>query len=200
VRATLERLGALPGAELDALAGRVLAGEVRGSEVALTPFLGAALQVTWTSAAATVPAAEVPRAGAGCPVCGSAPVVGLVLGDDKLRYLLCGLCATQWHHTRAQCVLCRSSGQLSYLEVEGGAGPAKAEACGACQAYLKVLYVEKAPHLEPFADDVATLALDLLLAEQGLDRLGRNLFLVPGESSAVEAGPGPAGAPPQPGP
>jgi FdhE protein len=104
--------------------------------------------------------------------------VGVVLGDDKLRYLACGLCASAWHHTRVQCVLCRSAAGLSYLEVEGGEVPAKAEACQACQAWLKLLYVERAPRLEPLADDVATLALDLLMAERDLARLGRNPLLV----------------------
>jgi len=120
----------------------------------------------------------VERTEAGCPLCGGAPVAGVVLGDDKLRYLVCGLCATQWHHTRAQCVLCRSSSALAYLALDGPApGPAKAEACQACRAYLKLLYVELDPRLEPFADDVASLALDLLVAERGLERLGQSLFL-----------------------
>ncbi len=142
------------------------------------PFLGAALQVVFTSAAAALPAGAVGRAEAGCPACGAAPAVGLVQGDDKLRYLVCGLCATAWHHTRVQCVLCRSAARLAYLEVEGAGSPAKAEACEDCRAWLKLLYVERAPRLEPLADDVATLALDLLVAERGLARLGRNPLLV----------------------
>jgi FdhE protein len=179
VRAALARLGALGDEPLTALAERVLGGRASGAEVALAPFLGGALQVAWTVAAAALPPASIERRHAGCPLCGSPPVAGQVLGDDKLRYLVCGLCATQWHHTRAQCVLCRASGHLDYAAVEGDPGPARAEACGACRAYLKLLYVERAPRLEPMADDVASLALDLLMAERGLARLGQSFYLVP---------------------
>jgi len=178
VRAALAALRAAPAGALEARARRVAAGAVPAAELAGAPFLGAALQVAFTAAAAGVAREGVARADAGCPVCGAAPAVGVVLGDDKLRYLCCGLCASAWHHTRVQCVLCRSAARLSYLEVEGAPGPARAEACDACQAWLKLLYVERAPRLEPLADDVATLALDLLLAERGLARLGRNPLLV----------------------
>lgn len=178
VRDALDGLAATAPEALEARARRLLAGEVPAAEVAAAPFLGAALQVVFTAAAAPLPAEGVARAEAGCPVCGSAPAVGVILGDDKLRYLCCGLCATAWHHTRLQCVLCRSSARVTYLEVEGGGVPAKAEACEACGAWLKLLYVERAPLLEPLADDLATLALDLLLAERDLARLGRNLLLV----------------------
>jgi FdhE protein len=178
VRAALDGLAAAGAGALEAQARRLLAGEVPEAELAAAPFLGAALQVAFTAGAAVVAPAAVARAEAGCPVCGSAPAVGVILGDDKLRYLCCGLCASAWHHTRVQCVLCRSAAALSYLEVEGGGVPAKAEACQACRAWLKLLYVEREPRLEPLADDVATLALDLLMAEHDLARLGRNPLLV----------------------
>ena len=57
----------------------------------------------------------------------------------------------------------------------------KAEACPSCKSYTKLFYAESDPRLEPFADDVATLSLDLLMAEDGWVRHGVNLFLVPGE-------------------
>ncbi len=36
------------------------------------------------------------------------------------------------------------------------------------------------PQAEPFADDAASIALDLLVAEEGYARGGVNLFLLPG--------------------
>jgi FdhE protein len=60
----------------------------------------------------------------------------------------------------------------------------KAEACSSCKSYTKLFYAEGDPRLEPFADDVATLSLDLLMAEDGWVRHGVNLFLVPGEERA----------------
>jgi FdhE protein len=177
VGAALERLGRLPPSDLDGLAERLLAGRPGPLDVPVALFAGAALQVAFTGLAAGIAPAAVARVEEGCPVCGSSPTVGVVLGDDKLRYLVCGLCATWWHHTRAQCVLCRSSAAVSYLSLEGAPGPARAEACDGCQAFLKLLYVEQGPQLEPLADDVATLALDLMVGERGYQRLGLNLYL-----------------------
>jgi FdhE protein len=183
-KAALERLGRLSAPDLDGLAERLLAGRLTHLDVPLALFAGAALQVAFTGLAAGLATASVARVEEGCPACGASPTVGVVLGDDKLRYLVCGLCATWWHHTRVQCVLCRSAEKVSYLAVEGGAGHARAEACDGCQAWLKLLYVEQAPQLEPLADDVATVALDLLVGERGYQRLGLNPYLVAGEGAA----------------
>jgi FdhE protein len=188
-RGALELLGVLPPPEVEALADRVLANAVVGSDLAAGPFAAAALQVYFTALAAHLdPAAIAPRRDA-CPVCGSQPVAGVVLGDDKVRYLVCSLCATEWHHTRVECTVCHQGAGVTYYAVEGDAaakeplwrGAAKAEACAACKVYTKLFYVEKDPPLEPFADDVATLPLDLLMAENGWERHGVNLFLLPGE-------------------
>jgi len=183
-RAALERLGRLSDPDLDGVAERLLAGRPTPLDVPVALFVGAALQVVFTGAAARLPPASVARVEEGCPVCGASPVAGVVLGDDKLRYLVCGLCATTWHHTRVQCVLCRSAAGLSYLSLEGDTGPARAETCDPCQAWLKLLYVERGPALEALADDVATLALDLLVGERGYQRLGRNPYLVVGDGAA----------------
>ena len=183
-RAALERLARLSDLDLDGVAERLLAGRPTPLDVPLALFVGAALQAWFTRAAAGLPAGSIDRVEEGCPVCGASPVAGVVLGDDKLRYLVCGLCATSWHHTRVQCVLCRSAESVAYLSVDGDAGPARAETCDGCQAYLKLLYLERGPQLEPLADDVATLALDLLVGERGYRRLGQNPYLVVGEGAA----------------
>jgi FdhE protein len=115
-------------------------------------------------------------------------VVGVVLADDRLRYLWCGLCATAWHHTRVQCTRCRSAARLGYLQVEGSDGTARAEQCDGCGAYLKLLHAEQAPALEPWADDLATLPLDLLMEARGSERLGVNLLLVPAAGGAATRG------------
>jgi FdhE protein len=211
-RAALDLIGAMPPPELDAMGDRVLANAVQGADLAAGAFAAAALQVYFTSLAAELAPDSVARARDGCPVCGSLPVAGVVLGDDKLRYLVCSLCATQWHHTRVQCTACHEGAGLRYYSLEGprpsgaedgaaratdggagaetvppGAAAAKAEACPRCKAYTKLFYVEKDPALEPFADDVATLSLDLLMAEEGWVRHGVNLFLLSGEERAPAA-------------
>lgn len=182
-REAVHRLARAAGADLDALAGRILRGELGPADLAPAPFAGAALQVAYGALASALPAESLARAAdAGCPACGFPPVAGTVLGDDKLRYLVCGLCGSEWHLTRLNCALCRKQDRVSYFSVDGAPGPAKAEACDGCRAYTKLLYVEKAPLLEPFADDLATLALDMLMAERGYLKNGRNLFLAAAEA------------------
>ena len=190
-RAALDLLARETPERLETLASRVLTNAVHGTELAVVPFVAAALQVYFTELAGQLPAGDVPRTRDGCPVCGSLPVVGVVLGDDRLRYLVCSLCGTQWHHTRIQCTACHQGQGISYYRLEGEraasapATAAKAEACPSCKAYTKLFYVEADPALEPFADDVATLALDLLMAEDGWSRHGVNLFLLPADERAA---------------
>ena len=185
-RAALDRLGGATPDELQGIAERVRANAVEGSDLAAGPFVAAALQVEHVARAAQVDAAAVERRIEACPICDSLPVAGIVLGDDRVRYLVCSLCATQWHRTRLQCAACGEAKDLGYYGLEGeraasvpSARAVKAEACPSCKAYTKLFYVEEDPRLEPFADDVATLALDLLMAENGWVRFGVNLFLLP---------------------
>ncbi|VTP83406.1 formate dehydrogenase accessory protein FdhE [Leclercia adecarboxylata] len=57
----------------------------------------------------------------------------------------------------------------------------KAESCGDCGTYLKILYQEKDPKVEAVADDLATLILDAKMEQEGFARSSINPFLFPGE-------------------
>jgi FdhE protein len=179
-RAAIARLEYAAPSELESFAGALLRGGPGPVDLAAAPFVAAALQAHFTALASRLDAAAVERSTDGCPVCGSPPVAAVVLGDDKVRYVACSLCSSRWHLVRVQCATCRATGGISYLAIEGGPGGVKAEACGTCRTYLKVFYLEQRPGAEPLADDAATLALDLLVAEEGYARGGRNLFLDPG--------------------
>ena len=48
------------------------------------------------------------------------------------------------------------------------------EACSRCHSYRKILYQEKDIAVDPVADDVASLALDVLLSEHGFHRASGN--------------------------
>ncbi len=176
----LRRLATAAPAELESLADGVLRGEPAATDLAAAPFVGAALQVYFTSLASALSATGLARSEQGCPVCGSPPVAGVVLGDDRLRYLCCSLCGSDWNLTRIQCWSCRSTGGIRYLAVAGDPGGVKAELCSDCGAYVKLFYLEKMPAAEPLADDVASLTLDLLAAQEGWGRSGVNLFLLGG--------------------
>jgi FdhE protein len=176
----LARLASAWPEELESMADGVLSGTPAATDLAAAPFVAAALQVYFAALASRLPAEAVEHGTGGCPVCDSAPVAGVVLGDDRLRYLACSLCGSEWNLTRIQCWNCKTTGGIEFLGLAGDPGGLKAEACSSCGAYLKLFYREKMPSVEPLADDVASLTLDLLAAQDGWARSGVNLFLLGG--------------------
>ena len=172
-RVTLRALGE---AELELLADRFLSGDVAAGEAAQTVFVAAALQVVWTRMAALLDRADLitdrPETGQ-CPACGSPPVAGLVSpGGTKFghRHLHCSLCATAWRYVRVRCVHCGSTDKISFRNL-AGTSYLRAECCEACHGYSKVFFIEKARPLEPLADDLASLGLDVLVGEEGFARV-----------------------------
>ena len=187
-RKDLARLAAFDAERVEALAERVLHTELYGDDAALLPYVAAALQVLWTAGAARLGVAEIAALDVPgvCPCCGFLPVASVVRGGGEvanLRYLHCALCNTEWNLVRVKCTACDATEGVSYrhLEAEGskGADAVRAETCDSCKSYLKIMYQEKAP-VDPVADDLATLALDILVDEAGYARSGPNLLLIPG--------------------
>jgi FdhE protein len=172
-------------AELEDTAGKLLSGDLAAVGAQDMPFISAALQVYWVHMAVVLGEYAFGRLEQGglCPVCGSHPVAGIVRvggGEEGLRYLSCSLCATEWHMVRIKCSNCESTHGINYYALEGSNGAVKAESCDDCGTYLKLLYMEKNSQMEPVADDLATLALDVLMDEAGKARGGPNLFFHPG--------------------
>lgn len=159
------------------------AGEVAaGPRDTVAILVAAALQVLWTAAARTLalPAMTPLQDLAPCPCCGSAPVGAVVMageGKGGLRYLECSLCATRWNAVRARCTLCEEGSVVQYLGLEGASGAVQAEACEHCGGYIKTFFQDKDIHVDPVADDLGSLALDILVGEQGYARAAPNLFL-----------------------
>jgi len=185
-RSALDELKrAVPDAR-EALADRVLGIDPAPADAAQACFVSAALQVYWTRMAAlldpeTVSAVE--PAGS-CPVCGSPAVASVVYAEGSLqgvRFLCCPLCASEWHCVRIKCANCQSTKGIAYHHI--AEQPAvKAETCDECRTYTKVLYKDKDPNGEPFADDLATLGLDVLVGEAGWARATPHPFLAPATS------------------
>ena len=99
---------------------------------------------------------------------------------NNLRYLHCSLCNTEWNVPRATCTACNTDRDVSYRQIDGDDGSVRAECCDHCKSYLKIMAQEKNPGVDPVADDLATLALDLLVDEAGYSRSGPNLLLLGG--------------------
>ncbi len=175
----LARLCMSEAADLESFAVRIVNMEYREEDLGASAFVGAALQVHFAVLASGIGAVEQVGPGRDCPLCGSPPVAAVVLSGRKLRYLCCSLCATRWYVPRLTCAVCNSTEAIEYFVIDGDPTGVKAEACARCRAYLKLFYLEDRPAAEPAADDLATLALDLLMSEKGYSRNGANLLLLP---------------------
>jgi FdhE protein len=145
-------------------------------------FTAAALQVEFARMASQLDASAVRRLDTHglCPVCGSPPVAGVIVGDEAYgrRFLTCGLCSTAWHHTRVSCIVCGGEREVAIHSIESYSKYAKAETCGECKNYSKTFYQTEEAAVEAMCDDLATFALDLLVSEAGWKRHAPNPFVL----------------------
>jgi FdhE protein len=184
-RAVIANLRGREAGAIEGLADEFLHGAVASADAGAALYVAAGLQVYFTRLAAGLPASSLrllPQRGL-CPCCGSTPVSGVVTASGPTpgtRYLYCSLCATAWNHVRATCITCGETRSLSLKEIEGDSGAVKAETCGECHTYAKMMYQARNMKIDPFADDLATLGLDLLVAEAGWARHAPNPLLLVG--------------------
>lgn len=181
-RAALGRVAEADREARFALAEAVVANRIPVEGVAEHVFAAAAVQVHFARLAATLDAAALVPVGEGaCPVCGGPPVSSMVvgwIGAHGTRFCACSTCQTLWNHVRIRCCLCGETKGISYREIEGGDAVVRAEVCEACAAQVKIMKQHVDPDVDPVADDVATLALDLLAREEGIRRGGVDPFLI----------------------
>jgi FdhE protein len=104
-----------------------------------------------------------------CPTCGGWPLLAEQRGLEQLRYLRCGICASEWQVDRLRCPFCanRDHEQLAYLFVEGQ-DSRRVATCDQCHGYVKVLNtLVPIPAYDLPVQDLATLHLDLVALERG---------------------------------
>lgn len=184
--AVMAELRASDAATLERLADAFLHGHVGASQAGAALYIAAALQVYFTRMAASLPASSLrllERRGL-CPCCGSTPSAGLVTASGQtpgVRYLYCSLCSTAWNHVRAVCITCGESRSVALEGIEGDSDAVKAETCNECHTYAKMIYQKQDTKADPFADDLATLGLDVLVGEAGWSRHAPNPLLLTGE-------------------
>jgi FdhE protein len=166
----------------DGMMRAVMADAIPIETLADHVYVAAALQVHFVRMTARLDGISLVPVGDGaCPACGGAPSSSMIvgwLGAHGVRFCACALCATLWHVVRVKCVICGSTEGIAYQELDAGPAAVKAETCERCQGYVKILHQHKDPALDPVADDVATLGLDLLLRENGYQRGSANPFLL----------------------
>jgi FdhE protein len=210
VQPALQRLAAADAAHLEQQADALLSGEMKGLDLATAPVVAAALQAYWTHMVLEVQALQ---ADGGqpfgrlddptiCPCCGSRPTASITRSEGTSlgqRYLHCSLCSLQWHMVRIKCTHCLSEKSLAYQSLDSASAAAdeegaarraaqatvQAETCDDCGHYLKIVHTDRDPFVDPVADDLASLTLDLLVSQedQGPARVrhGVNLMLLFGE-------------------
>lgn len=184
--AVLENLEKASATELETMASALFAGEYAQVSSDKAPFIWAALSIYWAQMAALIPGkaqAEMGNQRQFCPVCNSMPVASMVhMGSHEgARYLHCNLCESEWYVVRSKCTNCEQSRDLHYWSLDSEHAAVKAESCGDCGSYLKMLYQEKNPAMEPVADDLASLVLDARMEQEGFARSSLNPFMFPGE-------------------
>ncbi len=197
----LTGLRALAVPELEHLADAVIAQHMDELNPAQAPFIAAALQIVWTYWAGHLQQQQVPTLETAtlCPVCGSHPVASVIrIGGQSqgYRYLACGLCASEWHMVRVKCSCCEQNGKIAYQGLSiADAEPAatavgapdnkandprkfaRVETCDDCHGYRKIFNQEHDYDVEPLADDLGSLTLDVLVSEAGYSRESINPLL-----------------------
>ena len=197
----LAQLRELDAAQLEGCADAVLAEVTEGVDPLHAPFVAAALQVVWAMRASQLdsPAVQPLVTNTLCPVCGSHPVASVIrIGGQSqgYRYLHCSACASEWHMVRVKCSCCEHTSKIAYQSLEAAdnqpaaaADPAvinkandpskvaRAETCDDCKTYRKIFNQEHDFNVEPLADDLASLTLDLLVGEAGYARASGNPLL-----------------------
>lgn len=202
----LEVLRATSEAELEGIADAILGSFDEGADPLRAPFVAAALQVSYSVMAAQLDEAWAQPLVTGtlCPVCGSHPVASVVrIGGQSqgYRYLHCSVCESEWHMVRVKCSHCEANGKIAYQGVidkdddpteaniaaaragqpiPKGSDPtrvARAETCDDCGTYRKIFNQEHDFHVDPVADDLASMMLDVLVSEAGYARASGNPLL-----------------------
>jgi FdhE protein len=168
-RLALERVKAADVVGEAELIRAVLSNDIAVEAMAEHVFAAAVLAVHFARLAARLDVTALRPVGQGaCPVCGAPPISSLVVGwrdAQATRFCACSLCGTLWNYPRIKCTFCGSTEGIAYQEIADGPATVKAETCESCGRYVKILQQREDAALDPVADDVATLALDLLLRE-----------------------------------
>lgn len=168
--------------ERNDIARKLLQQEGSARDIGISPFVMAALQVTFAQRASQLSVSDVPYTDPAtiCPICASAPVASVVRIGPQMaghRYLHCGTCCTEWQMVRVKCSHCESTKGVRYQGIQGGKDVVMAETCDECGTYRKVVNQEKDPMAEPLADDLASLMLDLLMGDTPFQRASTNPLL-----------------------
>jgi len=98
-------------------------------------------------------------------------------GPKGARRLVCSLCSHAWQFPRSTCPSCGES-RVDQLRshVTDFWPHLRVEECVSCKTYLKAVDVRADRGAVPVVDELASVELDLWAADEGLEKLHRNLL------------------------
>ena len=186
VQAVVARLRARDADAIETLADEFLHGDVDAADAGAVLYVAAALQVYFTrhgrepacigaaivAAARAVPVLRIDadrRAGDGDRA-DAGRALSLLFAVRRPRGITSARSASP----------AASHAPISLEGIEGDAGIVKAETCDDCHTYAKMIYQAQDMKADPFADDLASLGLDVLVAEAGWSRHAPNPLLLVG--------------------
>jgi len=147
---------------------------------ALTEFiLRVFLQPYAELLAAGRPAPQLETTPRVCPICNSAPLLGVLRpeGDGGRRCLVCSFCLQEWNFRRILCPTCGEEAENKLpVYVAEQLPHIRVEACDTCKSYLRTIDLTKDGHAVPVVDDLAAIPLTLWAAEHGYSRPHPNLL------------------------
>ncbi|MCK4619976.1 MAG: formate dehydrogenase accessory protein FdhE [Desulfobacterales bacterium] len=111
-----------------------------------------------------------------CPVCGSPPAISILRGEGE-RFLFCSFCDHEWHSQRIYCPFCENKDQKTLHYFFSEEEEYRVNVCDKCKRYIKTVDTREIKRpVYPFLEQIATLHLDIIAQNQGLQS-GHPLWL-----------------------
>lgn len=102
-----------------------------------------------------------------CPVCGNYPTFSVLKGEERVRYLYCDLCGTDWRFARIGCPFCEVRSGEQTLFVLEEQPEYRIYVCEACHGYLKSFDGKLGKPDDLLLENLRTSFLDLFLLREG---------------------------------
>jgi FdhE protein len=140
------------------------------------PFLAQAAMGPSIEAAAALLAEKLPEVKVQpvgtCPVCGAMPLISSLEEKEGFRHATCSFCRHHYRIKRIGCPVCGEDDhtKLTFFTVDEEPG-FRVDVCESCKSYVKTIDFRNLDRVAlPVLDDLDSLALDYVAANQGYRR------------------------------
>lgn len=133
--------------------------------------LGPSIEAVARMLADKLPDMKVPEVGT-CPICGSLPLISSLEEKQGFRHATCSFCRHHYRIKRIACPVCGEEEQkkLTFFTVDEEPG-FRVDVCETCKTYIKTIDFRDLDRVAvPILDDLDSLALDYVAANQGYKR------------------------------